>query len=114
MKRITCADATFPSFFFANKKEILNFASGTRMKTTNTIAQAMTVTPSVITPVDALWTLIQSQTKTVRKALAKRLLDEELTTKAKQEAMVKGSLTKAFSELHSGKTKHNARTLFAH
>jgi hypothetical protein len=80
----------------------------------NTITHTMTVSPNVITPVDALWTLIQSQTKTVRKALAKRILDEELTVKARQEAMVKGSLTKAFGELHSGKAKHNARTLFAH
>lgn len=87
----------------------------------NTIAQTTTVTPNIITPLDALWTLIQSQTKTVRKALAKRILDEEakldarqLSEKARQEAMVKGSLTKAFDELHSGKAKHNARTLFAH
>lgn len=85
----------------------------------NTIAQT-TAFPGAITPVDALWTLIQSQTKTVRKALAKRILDEEtkldarqLSEKARQEAMVKGSLTKAFNELHSGKAKHNARTLFA-
>ena len=85
----------------------------------NTIAQT-TVTPN-ITPIDALWALIQSQTKTVRKALAKRILDQEakldarqLSEKARQEAMVKASLTKAFTELHSGKAKHNARTLFAH
>ena len=80
----------------------------------NTRAQATSVTPDVITPVDALWTLIQSQTKTVRKALAKRILDQEASEKAQQEAMVRGSLTKAFNELHSGKAKHNARTLFAH
>lgn len=85
----------------------------------NKTAQTTTVTPNVITPVDALWTLIQSQTKAVRKALAKRILDQEaklgdskLSAKAKQEAMVKESLTKAFGELHSGKTKHDARTLF--
>ena len=79
----------------------------------NTIAQT-TVTPNAITPIDALWTLIQSQTKTVRKALAKRILDQEVSEKARQEAMVRGSLNKAFGELHSGKAKHNARTLFAH
>ncbi len=33
--------------------------------------------PNAISTVDALWTLIQSQTKAVRKALAKRILDEE-------------------------------------
>ena len=80
----------------------------------NTIAQTTTVTPNIITPLDALWTLIQSQTKTVRKALAKRILDQEVSEKARQEAMVRGSLNKAFGELHSGKAKHNARTLFAH
>ena len=87
----------------------------------NTITQATAVTPNIITPLDALWTLIQSQTKTVRKALAKRILDEEakldacqLSEKVRQEEMVKGSLTKAFGELHSGKAKHNARALFAH
>ena len=78
----------------------------------NTIAHQVAVPPSLITPVDALWTLIQSQTKTARKALVKRILDEEQAAKAHQEAMVKGSLTKAFDELHSGKAKHNARTLF--
>lgn len=86
----------------------------------NTITQTTTL-PGAITPVDALWALIQSQKKAVRKALAKRILDQEatlgtrqLSEKARQEAMVRGSLTKAFNELHYGKAKHNARTLFAH
>jgi len=65
-----------------------------------------------ISPVDALWTLIQSQTKAVRKALAKRILDEEQAAKSKQEAMLKESFTKAFDELQSGKAKHDARALF--
>jgi hypothetical protein len=84
-----------------------------------TITQVTTVTPNAITPLDALWTLIQSQTKAVRKALVKRILDQEaklgdskLSEKVRQEAMVKESLTKAFDELHSGKTKHDARALF--
>ena len=80
----------------------------------NTIAHATTASTSTITPIDALWVLIQSQTKTVRKALVKRILDEELPAKDRQKIMVKESLTKAFEELHSGKTKHNARALFAH
>ena len=50
----------------------------------NTTAQATTVTPGIITPVDALWTLIQSQTKAVRKALVKRILDEEAKLDARQ------------------------------
>jgi len=65
-----------------------------------------------ISTVDALWVLIQSQTKAVRKALVKRLIAEEERTKA-QQAMVKKSLTKAFDELNSGQAKHDARKLFA-
>lgn len=66
-----------------------------------------------ISTVDALWTLIQNQTKSVRKALVKRILDdhEQQRTLAQQQ-MVKDSLTRAFDELHSGKVHHNARDLF--
>lgn len=66
-----------------------------------------------ISKVDALWVLIQSQTKSVRKALTERLLAERSQTMAKtQQQMVKDSLTRAFDELHSGKAHHNARNLF--
>ena len=66
-----------------------------------------------ISTVDALWVLIQSQTKAVRKALTERLLAERSQTKAKaQQQMVKESLTRAFDELHSGKVHHDARNLF--
>ena len=75
-----------------------------------------TILPSAkeqeISAVDALWVLIQKQTKSVRKALVKRLLEEEQTTQA-QKMMVKESLTKAFDELHAGQVKHDARSLFA-
>jgi len=64
-----------------------------------------------ISTVDALWVLIQSQTKAVRKALMERLLAEQGKTKAQQK-MVKESLTRAFDELHSGKVHHDARNLF--
>ena len=64
-----------------------------------------------ISTVDALWVLIQSQTKAVRKALTQRLLAEQDKTKVQQQ-MVKESLTKAFDELHSGKVHHDARKLF--
>lgn len=75
-----------------------------------------TVSPSISHPmtdislVDALWALIQSQTKSVRKALKKRMLEENVT-KAQQK-MVKESLTQAFDELQTGQVKHNARNLF--
>ena len=61
--------------------------------------------------VDALWVLIQSQTKSVRKALTKRLLAEQNKTMVQQQ-MVKESLTRAFDEFHSGKIRHDARKLF--
>ena len=66
-----------------------------------------------ISTVDALWVLIQNQSKSVRTALVKRILDdhEQQHTLAQQQ-MVKESLTRAFDELHSGKVHHNARDLF--
>ena len=65
-----------------------------------------------ISTVDALWVLIQSQTKAVRKALIERMLAEQTKTKA-QQTMVKESLTRAFDELHAGKVHHDARHLFS-
>lgn len=65
-----------------------------------------------ISPVDALWVLIQSQTKAVRKALAKRLIEEEQAAKTKQETFVKDTLTRAFDELHAGEVYDDARSLF--
>lgn len=67
-------------------------------------------TPEIST-VDALWTLIKNQTKTVRKALAERILAEESKTMAQQE-MVRESLTRAFDELHAGKIHPDAHKLF--
>ena len=62
--------------------------------------------------VEALWVLIQGQTKSVRKALMERLIAEQDKTSV-QKAMVKESLTRAFDELHSGKVHHDARKLFS-
>ncbi len=67
---------------------------------------------SEMTTVDALWVLIQGQTKAVRKALTERLLAEQNKAKV-QKAMVRESLTRAFDELHSGRVHHDARKLFA-
>lgn len=77
--------------------------------------ETITTTPSLqteISAVDALWALIQRQTKAVRKELTQRLLAEQDSTKAQQK-MVKESLTRAFNRLHSGKVNHDARNLFA-
>ena len=76
----------------------------------STISSTISNPVPYVSPVDALWTLIQSQTKTVRKALAKRMLEED-AAKAQQK-MVKESLTRAFEELHEGKAKPDARNLF--
>ncbi len=73
----------------------------------------MTMIPpqtSEMSTVDALWILIQAQSKRVRKALKLRILQEEKS--AAQQQMVSDSLTRAFDELHSGQSKHDARKLF--
>lgn len=64
-----------------------------------------------INTVDALWALIQGQTKAVKKVLMERLIAEHDKTKA-QKAMVKESMTRAFDELHSGDVRHDARNMF--
>lgn len=64
-----------------------------------------------INTVDALWVLIQGQTKAVKKVLMERLIAEHDKTKA-QKAMVKESMTRAFDELHSGDVHHDARNMF--
>ena len=65
-----------------------------------------------ITTVDALWVLIQNQTKAVRQALVRRLLAEETKTK-EQQAMVKDSLTSAYDQLHSGQIHTDVNNIFA-
>ena len=72
-----------------------------------------TISPqsSDMSTVDALWVLIQSQKKRVRKILTERLVAEQNKTK-RQKAMVKESLARAFDELHSDNVHHNARNLF--
>ena len=65
-----------------------------------------------ITTVDALWVLIQNQTKAVRQALVRRLLAEETKTK-EQQTMVKDSLTRAYDQLHSGQIHTDVNNIFA-
>lgn len=65
-----------------------------------------------ISTVDALWTLIQGQSKAVKKELTTRLVVEQDVARAQQK-MVAASLTRAFDELHSGRVHHDARNLFA-
>ena len=66
-----------------------------------------------ISTVDALWVLINSQTKAVRKALTERLLAERSQSKTRaQQQMINDSLTRAFDELHAGMVHKDARKLF--
>ena len=65
-----------------------------------------------ISTVDALWVLIQGQTKAVRKELTERLISDQHSSRAQQKR-VKESLTRVFDELHSGKVNHDARNLFS-
>ena len=83
----------------------------------NTPIAIPTNTPSDISAVDALWTLIKRQTKSVQKALAVRLVQEEVISaqeaeRHRQEAIVKDSLQTAFQELRAGEVCHDARRLF--
>jgi len=88
------------------------FALSLQRETTTRRYIMITTIPQKTTEIstaDALWVLIQSQTKAVRKALIERLLAEQTKT---QQKMVKESLTRAFEELHAGEVKHDARKLF--
>ncbi len=83
----------------------------------NTPIAIPTNTTSEISAVDALWTLIKRQTKSVQKALAIRLVQEEVISaqeaeRHRQEALVKDSLQRAFRELQTGEVCHDARHLF--
>jgi len=67
--------------------------------------------------VDALWTLIQNQTKNVKTALYRRIIEAEEKQKTlQQQKYVRQSLGRAFDELKeaqaSGKELPDARSLF--
>ena len=70
-----------------------------------------------VTPLEALWALFKSQPKTVRKAFAKKLIEEDVESATlRQQLEVKQSLTQAFRELKAAETSNselpNARDLF--
>lgn len=79
--------------------------------------QTMTLQRPVIRPLDALWSLFESQPKTVKKAFVKRLLQEDVEAETmRQQLVVKQSLTQAFRELadaeKNGVELPDARNLF--
>lgn len=58
-----------------------------------------------ISPVDALWTLIQGQTQSVKDALFQRMEEADRQRKAsQQQQFVRESLARAFSELHDAQS----------
>lgn len=70
-----------------------------------------------INSVDALWTLIQNQTESVKAALYRRMVEvEEKRKTLKQQQYVRQSLSRAFKELeeaqNSNKELPDARSLF--
>lgn len=70
-----------------------------------------------VTPLEALWALFKSQPKTVRKAFAKKLIEEDVESATlRQQLEVKQSLTQAFHELKTAEKLNselpNARDLF--
>ena len=54
---------------------------------------------SSITTLDALWTLFQAQTKSVREAFTQRLLDAEEAKRKAQEKKFKASFMRAMAEV---------------
>ena len=70
-----------------------------------------------ITPLDALWALFKSQPKNVRKAFAKKLIEEDVEAATlRQQLELKQSLTQAFREMKAADMSNselpNARDLF--
>lgn len=78
---------------------------------------ALAINNFTVTPLEALWALFKSQPKTVRKAFAKKLIEEDVESATlRQQLEVKQSLTQAFRELKAAEKSNselpNARDLF--
>ena len=72
---------------------------------------------NTVTPLEALWALFKSQPKPVRKAFAKKLIEEDFEAETlRQQLEVKQSLTQAFREMKAADMSKselpNARDLF--
>ena len=77
----------------------------------------LSIKNQVVSPLDALWSLLKSQPKAVRNAFTQRLLQEEVDAEAMRERLVvKESLTQAFKEFReaeeAGVELPDARNLF--
>lgn len=72
---------------------------------------------TMVSPLDALWSLFKSQPKSIRNAFIQRLLKESVDAETmRQKLVVKESLTQAFRELKEAETSGvelpDARKLF--
>ena len=65
---------------------------------------------ALMSTIDALWTLIQSQPKAIRKALTQRLIKSDVEAETyRQQQMMKQSINRAFAEL--AETKRTGKQL---
>ena len=68
------------------------------------VAIQHTTNQSLMSTIDALWTLIQSQPKAIRKALAQRMAKSDVEEETRRQEMeLRKGLFKAFSELSEAK-----------
>lgn len=69
------------------------------------MATAMNISNQSISTIDALWTLIQSQKSSVRKALLKRFMETELYADetARQQAYICNTIEKGWKEIQASK-----------
>ena len=77
------------------------------------VAIRHTSNQSLMSTIDALWTLIQNQPKAIRKALVQRIVKSDIDAETyRQQQMMKKSLDRAFAELaevkRTGKQLPNA------
>ena len=81
------------------------------------VMDTLAINNFTVTPLEALWALFKSQPKPVRKAFAKKLIEEDVESATlRQQLEVKQSLTQAFRELNAAEKSNselpNARDLF--
>ena len=81
------------------------------------VMDTLAINNFTVTPLEALWALFKSQPKTVRKAFAKKLIEEDVESATlRQQLEVKQSLTQAFRELKAAEKSNTelpkARHLF--
>lgn len=84
-------------FAFPENENIVKY------KTTITM-ESVTINPTSINMIDALWTLIQAQPKKVREALSQRIMEENLSSKNVITPALAIQIRKAREEYSKGET----------